>query len=1185
MASVPSPLNININPPNNGANSAEHTPTSSPVYAPRGFSHLLLRPQTQSPTEAASDSLANSWWGEPERRDSRPWHNPPAPRRQHTIPPDQEVAYERTKLAMIKAVSKMIDTSLDVAREALQIGVDTLTLVPVAGLDISGRVLLNIWLGVQSVETNRLSCLRLTERCANIYYSVREEVNIAGPEVAETLREPIEKLTESFRGIERFIHKQVSRPFFKRYLNRDEDARKIIACDASLTDSVSLFSVAIQVRMLKGIQDLGHTALVEQHPPPASSTPAAHGGTRDPHTPQGTNEIVAAIATIRAAQAARDSALDVADLYTSMRTALRRGDDMAMLEVLQVDRSEIQEAIKTLQRALEDPRLAPAGTRAYMRAGDGGPAQAASPPTTLSSARTWASVQDAGAVCDATSAWAAAVVAEAASRPAVSGADRPPPPPYAQYSAPATPLWPTTPGSGWPAATPAAWDSDQEAAFHREFLEGGLDALRRLSGVEGGDESLPPWTITRWEVDRENKIGIGFFSDVYKGTWRGHTVAIKILARSTPRDLFRREVSIWASMERHTHVLELLGASSATGDPPWFFVSPYMKNGNLPTFLRAKTVDRSSGRRACPGPLQMMQEIAIGMAHLHRQGPPNANNILIDDLLRCVISDFGQSELRSEVYRLSRTPRPPRGTLRWQAPELINGESRMTPEADVYAFAIVCVEILTNGEVPWQTLDDDAVQRLVLEHNKRPRIPFRPEVSFGLVALIERCWSRSQFARPIFASVASDLGQLVEGLRGRRIELSPQPRVEQLIREQEQKKMKSPDMAPVELPDVDMGMDAGGYVSLNGPVPGAIVPPQRVVTPSADKPDPSRKDSYWSSTQSSLEGDYQVWGGYESPAPREPQIAARRDERRYRLHLQHDHHPTLNLPLWQPCPVRIGAVGYLSKPHGSFITLFNALTPSLAIDPRVRSMASIHKIGTVREAQLSHVERRSFAQMGVEYVRGLLDFSSRGAAGDFSRAVKKRYAYPLRAGHKHAYLCTENTTYRYMVDIDAAKAWFKKNIQEILEYYGREHALHREDVFLSEFSPFTLISLRPPSSPFRFFLLLSRTKYPLLTTAVIGTLEAREYGLFVSHEHPDGQVHFNVYADRREGQDWGIFSTDLELSPSAQAGPEYEGDPPNLSSVHATKISTVRTWSDVEVDAVLLAKLRFKPDEEAPTRM
>jgi abelson tyrosine-protein kinase 1 len=56
----------------------------------------------------------------------------------------------------------------------------------------------------------------------------------------------------------------------------------------------------------------------------------------------------------------------------------------------------------------------------------------------------------------------------------------------------------------------------------------------------------------------------------------------------------------------------------------------------------------------------------------------------------------------------------PDGTLRWQAPEILSGESMMTSEADVYAFAIVCVEVLTFGELPWALLDDQAVQQLVL---------------------------------------------------------------------------------------------------------------------------------------------------------------------------------------------------------------------------------------------------------------------------------------------------------------------------------------------------------------------------------------------------------------------------------------------------------------------------------------
>ena len=103
----------------------------------------------------------------------------------------------------------------------------------------------------------------------------------------------------------------------------------------------------------------------------------------------------------------------------------------------------------------------------------------------------------------------------------------------------------------------------------REFIETAISALRRL--WKGRDLGLPSWTITRFEIDLDEKVGIGFFSDVYRGTWRKHTVAIKMLSETTPRKIFLREVEMWKSLY-HPNVLELFGASSASGEPPWFLV-------------------------------------------------------------------------------------------------------------------------------------------------------------------------------------------------------------------------------------------------------------------------------------------------------------------------------------------------------------------------------------------------------------------------------------------------------------------------------------------------------------------------------------------------------------------------------------------------------------------------------------
>jgi len=133
-----------------------------------------------------------------------------------------------------------------------------------------------------------------------------------------------------------------------------------------------------------------------------------------------------------------------------------------------------------------------------------------------------------------------------------------------------------------------------------------------------------------------------------------------------------------------------------------------------------------------------------------------AANILVDDDTCCVISDFGQSEMKSEVYRISRAPLP-HGTLRWQAPELMQGAQALTPEMDVYAFAICCVEILTHGTLPWPLMDDDAVRHFVLTENMRPSLPPSYLTSGPLMDVIRSSWDYLPSNRPSFEQIARDI--------------------------------------------------------------------------------------------------------------------------------------------------------------------------------------------------------------------------------------------------------------------------------------------------------------------------------------------------------------------------------------------------------------------------------------------
>ena len=65
-----------------------------------------------------------------------------------------------------------------------------------------------------------------------------------------------------------------------------------------------------------------------------------------------------------------------------------------------------------------------------------------------------------------------------------------------------------------------------------------------------------------------------------------------------------------------------------------------------------------------------------------------------------------------------------------------------------------------------------------------------------------------------------------------------------------------------------------------------------------------------------------------------------------------------------------------------------------------------------------------------------------------SQSVRRRYSYQLRDGHKAAYLCTETTEYRYIEELDITKKWFKANVDSIIQMYGPEHCIQKEDLFL-----------------------------------------------------------------------------------------------------------------------------------------
>lgn len=378
-------------------------------------------------------------------------------------------------------------------------------------------------------------------------------------------------------------------------------------------------------------------------------------------------------------------------------------------------------------------------------------------------------------------------------------------------------------------------------------------------------------------------------------------------------------------------------------------------------------------------------------------------------------------------------------------------KSELTKAVDVWAFSITCVEILTMGRLPWMNHDDAAVRHFVLREHQtyqsgscllvdlyisdddtRPPIPRFSRFNIpGLQKILQKCWDTDPDMRPDFKTIARSLKHLRRSV-GESPDASPYLSPKEL--DQAPPASPSPDMRPKDLPAFLAGSDGhtlrecgssditftfiksqtffvaadvlvGALMSdaigaslrrveherphRESTVGSGITFPEPVIyTPATSRtssihlierqeaePIPSPPDD-----------------GYESPAPMDEKAADAKNERRYRLLLTHNFHPSckamlssfhmpcaniiysVTLPLWDPSPVDVGAVGYLSKPEGRFITLFNALRPREETKhPKISTLPSIEGYGSVVLGE-QQLPKKSVTQRALDIIIGSITF-------------------------------------------------------------------------------------------------------------------------------------------------------------------------------------------------------------------
>ncbi|XP_030930518.1 receptor-like kinase TMK4 [Quercus lobata] len=281
--------------------------------------------------------------------------------------------------------------------------------------------------------------------------------------------------------------------------------------------------------------------------------------------------------------------------------------------------------------------------------------------------------------------------------------------------------------------------------------------------------------------NEDNILGRGGFGVVYKGEYHdGTKVAVKRMESaamgSKGINEFQAEISVLNKV-RHRHLVSLLGC--CINENERLLVYEYMPQGSLTQRLF------DLGENGC-SPLtwkqriQIAMDVARGMEYLHSLAPQifihrdlKPSNILLGNDMRAKVADFGLVKIAPDGKN-SLTTRLA-GTFGYLAPEY-GATGRVTTKADVYAFGVVLMQLITGRKAVDDTLPNEnphLVTWFCKILNKKERIPMAidqtinpdeetMESIYRVAELAGHCTTHQPYQRPNMGHVVNILSPLVE---------------------------------------------------------------------------------------------------------------------------------------------------------------------------------------------------------------------------------------------------------------------------------------------------------------------------------------------------------------------------------------------------------------------------------------
>ncbi|KAJ7495014.1 kinase-like domain-containing protein [Mycena latifolia] len=302
-------------------------------------------------------------------------------------------------------------------------------------------------------------------------------------------------------------------------------------------------------------------------------------------------------------------------------------------------------------------------------------------------------------------------------------------------------------------------------------------ALEYLSATSGKRVEAEDWMIPAFEVDYGEEIGSGGFGTVYRGTWNRTEVAIKSVHNfgglKPNVSLLRKEIDVWLNL-RHPNILQFLGANTLDDKP--FIMMPYIPYNARQFLLRHASFD----------PIYILRDISLGLEYLHSRkichGDLKGINVLVDDLGRALLCDFGLSRIKADITsRTTQVGTITSGSRNWMAPEMFAGSPARLP-SDIYAFGMTVYERssewlidksfaqLYTDEIPLSSVAFNDFVEVVLRMGVRPERPDVqecPRLTDALWELAQSCWTKDPKVRPTARQVHDIVAHLIKDMTRR----------------------------------------------------------------------------------------------------------------------------------------------------------------------------------------------------------------------------------------------------------------------------------------------------------------------------------------------------------------------------------------------------------------------------------